>query len=72
MSNSWIRFVRAFYASERAKDSSKCHNRVSIRQVAKVYNCKKKMSTRKTRKSDKFSQMNPMHLKSHRKTMSKR
>lgn len=70
--NSWIRFVREFYAKERSKDSSKCHNRVKISQVAKVYNCKKKMSTRKLRHNDKFSQMNPMRLKSHRKTVSKR
>ena len=62
-SNPWLSFVRAFYSRERAKDSSKCHNRVKISQVAKVYNCKKRMGTRKMKHGDKFSQMNPMHLK---------
>lgn len=72
--NTWLSFVRAFYASERSKDNSKCRNRVKISEVAKVYNCKKKMGTRKIKHGDKFSQMNPMFAKSnkYRKTISKR
>lgn len=69
--NTWLNFVRAFYATERSKDNSKCRNRVKISNVAKVYNCKKKMSTRKVKSSSKFHQMNPMFKKKN-KTVRKR
>ena len=61
MTNTWIQFMRSFYRTERAKDSSKCHNRVTLRQVAKVYNCKKNMANKSVRKNSYFHGMNPMH-----------
>ena len=63
--NSWISFIKSFYATERAKDNSKCRNRVRISQVARVYNCKKKAASKTVRQSNKFSQSNPMHKGKH-------
>lgn len=65
--NTWRSFVKSFYAAERAKDNSKCRNRVPISRVAKVYNCKKKMANRSKKSSDKFSGVNPMHRRTKRK-----
>lgn len=70
--NSWINFIKTFYANERSKDKSKCRHRVNISQVAKVYNCKKRASTRKIKNKENFSQINPMFKGKHRKTVSKR
>ena len=61
--NTWTAFIKNFYRKEREKDSSKCRNRIKIREVAKVYNCKKKMSTEKKKEGSKFHGVNPMHKK---------
>jgi hypothetical protein len=61
--NPWIQFMKTFYAAERAKDNSKCHNRVRISNVSKVYQCKKKMANRTRKSSDVFYGMNPMRMK---------
>jgi len=53
--------MRSFYRREREKDSSKCHNRVTLKQVARVYNCKKKAASKTVRKNSYFHGMNPMH-----------
>ena len=60
--------MKSFYSKERSKDSSKCHNRVNLKSVAKVYQCKKKAANRTVKKSDKFRGVNPMR----RRTMSRR
>jgi hypothetical protein len=70
--NTWLNFVREFYSKERSKDSSKCRNRVKISNVAKVYNCKKKMSMRKSKEGSNFHQMNPMHIKKNKTIRKKR
>lgn len=67
MTNTWIQFMKSFYKTERSKDSSKCHNRVNLKQVARVYNCKKKAANKTVNKNSYFRGMNPMHktLKKH-------
>lgn len=58
--NTWLAFIKQFYASERKRDSSKCRYSGTLKRVSKIYNCKKRLSNRKTRKSDKFRGTNPM------------
>jgi hypothetical protein len=58
--NTWLQFIKQFYASERKRDSGKCRYSGTLKRVSKIYNCKKRMANRSTRKSDKFSQLNPM------------
>jgi hypothetical protein len=65
--NSWVSFLKTFYAAERAKDSSKCRNRVTLKDVAKVYNCKKTMANRSVKHGSKFRGKNPMHRRTKKK-----
>ena len=67
--NTWIQFLKEFYKNEKMKDGSRCRNRVKISSVAKVYNCKKRMANRKTKKSDKFTQKNPLFSKNKTRSM---
>lgn len=61
--NPWLQFIKQFYASERKRDASKCRYSGTLKRVSKIYKCKKQLSNRKTRKSDKFRGTNPMFKK---------
>lgn len=58
--NPWLSFIKDFYASERRRDNTRCRYSGNLKRVAKIYNCKKRMSTRKVVRKEKFSQVNPM------------
>lgn len=64
MSNSWIQFIKQYYALERKHDGTKCRDSGTLKRVAKKYNCMKRIYNNQTRKkTDKFRGTNPMHKK---------
>lgn len=52
--NSWINFIRKYYSSEKKRSATpKCRYSANFKRVSKMYNCEKKVSNRKTRKTRK-------------------
>jgi hypothetical protein len=61
MSNSWLIFLKEYYASEKKRDSSKCRKSLTLKQLTKSYKCKKNLANKTKRNNDKFKGTNPMH-----------
>ena len=63
MSNSWIQFIKHYYAMERKHDGTKCRDSGTLKRVAKKYNCMKKIYNKTRKNTEKFRGTNPMHKK---------
>lgn len=61
--NPWLEFIKSFYAAERRRDPTNCRDSGSLKRVAKVYKCHKKLSMRKKSTKETFRMSNPMHNK---------